>query len=57
MISMAAAQALGDVDTVLDSLDRGYIEVGRDKTLDDLEVLRSQLCSVEEMFHIRMVVG
>ena len=54
MISMAAAKALGDVDTVLDSLDRGYIEVGRDKALDDLELLRSQLCSMEEMFHIRM---
>ena len=54
MISMAAAQALGDVDTVLDSLDRGYIEVGRDKALNDLEVLQSQLCSVEELFHIRM---
>jgi len=61
MISMAAAQALGDVDTgpctVLKSLERGYIEVGRDKALNDLEVLRTQLCSVEEMFHISVAIG
>ena len=57
MISMAAAQALGDVDNVLESLDRGFVKVGRDKALNDLEVLRTQLQSVEEVFHIGVTTG
>ena len=52
MISMAAAQALGDADIVLESLERGFVKVGRDKALSDLQVLRTQLDSVEEVFHI-----
>ena len=57
MISMAAAQALGDVDTVLDSLDVGYVKVGRNKALNDLEVLRTKLRSVEKVFHIGVTIG
>lgn len=57
MISMAAAQALGDVNTVLESLERGFVKVDRDKALNDLQVLRRQLGSVEEVFHIGVTTG
>lgn len=57
MISMAAAQALGDVNTVLESLERGFVKVERDKALNDLQVLRRQLGSVEEVFHIGVTTG
>ena len=57
MISMAAAQALGDVNTVLESLDLGYVKVGRDKAVHDLQVLRKKLVSVEEVFHIGVTTG
>ena len=57
MISMAAAQALGDVNTVLESLERGFVKVERDKALNDLQVLRRQLGSVEEVFRIGVTTG
>ena len=57
MISMAAAQALGDVNVVLESLERGFVKVRRDKALSDLQVLRTLLDSVEEVFHIGVTTG
>ena len=53
IISMATANALSsDVDTVICALKRGYVKVPSEEALDDLDVLRKQLCEAEDDFHI-----
>jgi len=58
MIAMATANALSnDVNTVMSSLESGYVEVTREKALSDIEVLREQLRHTENDFHISLRLG